>query len=188
MQRKEAKNITRGIDDAHNTVARPGDDIVYTLITENDGDATQDSYVVREPLADVLEYAELVDADGGTLDEDSQIITWPAQDIAPGQVLSKTITIKVKSPIPNTPVAASDNTSFDLKMENAYGNNVTIKLPRSTPKDIELVTKELPNTGPGANLAISTTFIMAVSYFYFRNRLVSKELSLIKQDYTGGMA
>jgi hypothetical protein len=71
-------------------------------------------------------------------------------------------------------------------MENAYGNNVTIKLPQSTAKQVELVTKELPNTGPGLNAAISTIFFGAVTYFYSRNRLISKELGMIKAEFSGG--
>jgi hypothetical protein len=71
-------------------------------------------------------------------------------------------------------------------MENAYGNNVTIKLPKPPVKQVEEVVTTLPNTGTGTNIMISTLFIMVVSYFYFRNRLISKELGLIKREFSGG--
>jgi uncharacterized repeat protein (TIGR01451 family) len=184
--RKEASNTTQGIDNAHNTKANAGDIIEYRLITENDGDATEKDYKIMETLGDVLQYANIVDFGGGSLDEDSQIISWPAVDIEAGQVLTKTITVKIKSPIPATPISASDSLAYDLRLENAYGNNVTIELPASTPKQVELLTKELPNTGPGLNAALSTIFFGAVAYFYTRNRLISKELAMIKAEFSGG--
>ncbi len=185
---KTVKNVTQGIDDAHGTVANGGDTLVYTLIIENDGTATEKGFVIRDDMSDVLQYANLVDYDGGSLSESGTVISWPKVDIAAGEIIEKTITVKVKSPIPDTPVAASDPLAFDLRMENAYGNNVTVDLPESLPKLVEGAVTELPNTGPGLNALVSTLFIGMVTYFYFRNRLIAKELRMIRNEFTGSVA
>lgn len=184
---KKAENKTQGIDDAHNTTAQGGDTIVYSLITENDGGSTFEDYEIVEALGDVLQYADIVDLNGGTLDEDGYVATWPKQDIEAGEVVVKKVTVKIKSPIPNTPVSASDSLAFDLRLENAYGNNVTIKLPNTPVKTVEEVVTTLPNTGPGLNAMVSTLFMGGITYFYFRNRLINKELGMIKTEFSGGM-
>ena len=183
---KTVSNVTQGIEDAHGTTASAGDTLRFTLVTENDGTATEKDYVIRDDLADVLQYADLIDYDGGVLSDDGFVVTWPKIDIEAGEVIERTITVKVKTPIPDTPVSASDPLAFDLKMENAYGNNVTVELPESLPKLVEGAVTSLPNTGPGLNAAVSTLFIGMVTYFYFRNRLISKELRMIRNEFTGG--
>ena len=183
---KEVSNQTQDIEDAHGTTASAGDTLIFTLTTENDGTATEKDFVIRDDLTDVLEYADLIDYDGGVISDDGFSVSWPKVDIAPGEVIVKTITVKVKTPIPDTPVSASDADSFDLRMENAYGNNVTVELPESIPKQVEGAVTALPNTGPGLNAMVTTLFIGVVSYFYFRNRLISKELKMIRNEFSGG--
>lgn len=183
---KKVENVTQNIPDAHGTVANAGDTLRFTLVTENDGSATQRDFVIRDDLADVLQYATLIDYDGGVVSNDGFSVTWPKLDIAAGEVIEKTITVKVKSPIPDTPVSASDPLAYDLRMENAYGNNVTVDLPESIPKLVEGITTSLPNTGPGLNAFVSTMFIGVVTFFYFRNRLIAKELRMIRNEFTGG--
>ena len=184
---KQAENLTQNITDAHNTTAQGGDSIRYTLVTENDGTATQEEYVIKEDLGDVLQYADIVDLDGGQLSDDGFVVQWPATDIAPGTVIQKIVTVKIKSPVPNTPVSASDPLAFDLKLENSYGNNVSIKLPASVSKQVEQAATSLPETGAGVNALVSALFIGLLTYFYFRNRLISKELRMIKKEFSGGV-
>lgn len=184
--RKKASNITKNIEDAHNTKASAGDVIKYTLITENDGGADKTNYIIEEPLGDVLQYADIIDLSGAKLDEESQTISWPATTIKAGKTVEKTITVKIKSPIPKTAVAVSDQYAFDLKLENTYGNNVTINLPKPAGKRTEEVVTTLPNTGTGSNIAIATVFLGGLTFFYFRNRMISKELRIIKQEFSGG--
>jgi len=69
-------------------------------------------------------------------------------------------------------------------MTNVYGNTVNIKLPATVSKTAEVVGTSLPNTGPGASLIIGFSMVTIVGYFFARSRLLSKELSIIKADYT----
>jgi uncharacterized repeat protein (TIGR01451 family) len=169
--------------DANNAVAQPGDIIEYTLSTKNTGGAAEKDYVVSENINDVLEYADVLDPRGGTVKDG--IITWPKTTIAAGQEFLTTFQVKVKSPLPATPTSVSDPQSFDLKLDNVYGNLVTVNLQPPTPgKQIEAASSNLPQTGPVTNV-LTFAFIALVAYFYFRNRQLIKEISMLRNDYHG---
>jgi uncharacterized repeat protein (TIGR01451 family) len=180
---KTATNKTQNLPDANGSTAKPGDTIEYTLKTTNQGKATIKQYVVNENISDVLDYATMIDARGGTLN-DSNIISWPAQDIKGSQTIEKIITVRIKDPLPNTPVSASDPGHFDLAMTNVYGNTITIKLPPSIIKTTEVVAAQLPNTGPGTSLIIAFTITMIVGYLFARSRLLAKELDIVRTDFS----
>lgn len=181
---KTASNQTQNIQNANGTVALANDVIVYTLSVKNTGTQAVKGFVIEENLSDVLEYATIVDLNGGQLDQDN-MARWPRQDIAAGATIEKKITVKVKDPVPQTPVSASDPGSFDLTMTNVfYGTSVQIKLPGSTVKSAEYVTQTLPSTGPGATLAAGFTITTIVAYFFMRSRLMAKELDIVRSDFT----
>ena len=179
---KSAINLTQNID-ATTRPAQGGDLVKYHLTTKNTG-GTPASYVVVEHVADVLEYADISDTAGAILNDG--VLTWPAKNIAAGEVLSASFTIKIKNPVPSTPVGSSDKNSFDLRLDNIYGNAVVITLAPPIPKQIEAATKTLPATGaPLATLIVLT--VSAVSlFFYFRNRQLLAEVRLLRGEYQGG--
>lgn len=188
IHNKEAKNLTQEIDDADNTVAKAGDRIEYKLITRNTGTvAAVDFELPAEDIADILEYADIEELNDAKFDEEKKKLTWDKATIEPGGKIEKVFIVKVKDPVPQTPVSASDATSFDLVMANKYGSDhVKIKLERSNNKRIEEVARSLPNTGITDNI-ISSTFLIGMStYFYSRNRMISKELKLVKKEFTNG--
>jgi len=133
---KTAGNITAGVSDANNTTAAAGDIIIYTLYAQNNGKADVKDFVFQENLSDVLDYADANDLHGGTLDAQKNVV-WPAESIKAGATATHQITVKVMSPVPQTPVSSSDPNHFDLVMTNVYGNAVSIKLPGSPQKTIE---------------------------------------------------
>ena len=181
---KTASNQTQGISSADGTLAKANDVIVYTLTSKNTGTQAIKDFVVEENMSDVLEYATVVDLHGGKID-DKGVVVWPKENIAAGATLAKQITIKIKDPIPQTPVSASDPGSFDLVMTNVYyGNSVNIKLPQSIAKTAELGVQTLPQTGPGTALAIGFAVTAFVAYFFARSRLLAKELDIVKTDFT----
>ncbi len=184
---KTASNVTTNTPDANGTMAKAGDVITYTLHTKNNGKETVKKYAVLESMSDVLDYADIIDFHGGKIDADN-VVHWDLVDIKPGQTITNKITIKVKNPIPNTPVSTSNPGKFDLVMNNTYGNAVNIKLPPSIIKITERTTTTLPNTGPGENMAIAFALTAFVGYFFARSRLLNKELDLVRQDYAAGEA
>lgn len=179
---KKARNITQNIADANGMTAKAGDEIQYILSVKNTGSATAKGFVFKETMGDVLEYADLKDLDGGTID-DYQIITWKAVDIAAGATVNKTVRVKVKDPIAETPVSVSNPGSYDLVMTNVYGDTVNIKLPAAPVKVAEQTVQHLPNTGPGESLAAIVLLTIAASYFFARSRLIAQEVDVVRNDF-----
>ena len=179
---KKAENTTQNIKDANGTTAKPGDTITYSLSTKNTGKIDIKNYVVNEGIGDVLDYADVVDLHGGTKAE-YDIVSWPATTIKAGATLSNKITVKVKSSLPNTPASSSDPEHFNMIMTNVYGDTVSIKLPPSVTKQIEIATTQLPNTGPGTSLIIGFSLTFVIAYFFARSRLLAKELDIVRLDF-----
>lgn len=185
--RKTVSNITQKISDANGTTAKAGDVLTYTLTTTNKGKITLADYVVNENISDVLDYANVTDLAGGTKNQ-SNIVSWPAKDIAPNKTITVTFSVRVKDPIPSTPVSSSDGGHFDLTMTNVYGNTVSVKLPPSVIKVTEVVATTLPNTGPGASLIACFIITLFIGYLFARSRLLSRELDVVRSDFSGAGA
>ncbi|GAC1570787.1 MAG: hypothetical protein NVS3B23_03590 [Candidatus Saccharimonadales bacterium] len=183
---KLASNVTQNLSDAQTKPANPGDVISYQLITINKGTATYPHYVVTEQVKDVLEYADVIDiSNDGKLVNGSLI--WNNFDVKAGATVTRSFRVQVKNPLPTTPKSSSDPQSYDLRMDNVYGNLVSIQItPPNIPKAIEQTTTSpsLPNTGPGTTIAIGFAITTIVGYFFARSRLLSKELDIIRNEYT----
>jgi LPXTG-motif cell wall-anchored protein len=180
---KSAMNVTQSID-ATTKPARGGDVITYTLTTKNTGKSAQD-YSVVEHIEDVLEYADVTVPNGAV--QTTGVLTWPAVTIQPGATLTKTFTVKVKNPIPDTPVGTSDKFSYDLRMDNVYGNSVQVTLEPTFAKQVEGASTELPQTGSGSTSVIVMIFAILALFFYFRNRQLVTEVRILRNEYHGGV-
>ncbi len=133
VKSKSAFNISKNVD-AESIKAQAGDEIVYTLVTENIGDA-EASLIVRDDISDVLEYADVIEiSDGGVL-VGGEVI-WPEDALLPGYQFEDTFKIRVKNPIPENP---QNGYSFDMVMYNFYGNQVVVEIEKP------LVTPLFPN-------------------------------------------
>lgn len=178
---KTARNVTQNIANADGTVANPNDIIEYKLNVKNTSKATIKKFVIQENISDLLEYARVIDFHGGTANA-SGIVAWPAKDIAAGQTLTQVLTIKIKDPIPENPQSAANPGSYDHTLTNVYGDTViNIKVP--VPPTVT-VTTSLPNTGPGTSLVVGFTIASMVGYFFARSKLLSREINIVKQEYT----
>jgi hypothetical protein len=179
---KSALNLAQSRD-ATLSPAHAGDTIRYTLTTKNIGGTSED-YTVVEHIEDILEYATVSDAGGATIKDG--IMTWPATPIAPDKGITKVFTVTIKNPIPATPTGLSDKFSYDLRLDNVYGNDVRIVLDRPLAKQVEGASTVMPDTGA----ATSTLIILGVSalcvFFFFRNRQLITEIKLLQNDYQGG--
>lgn len=185
-QHKTATNVTQNKADANGTTAHAGDTIKYTLSVTNTANITVPKYEIQENISDILDYADVVDLGGGTKDS-NHLVTWPALDIKAKQVVKKFITVRVKNPIPSTPVSSSDKGHFDCIITNYYGDSVAIKIECPIAKTIETTTT-LPNTGPGTSLAIGFGITAFVGYFFARSRLLASELDIVRHDFSNGGA
>lgn len=185
---KKASNQTQGLDDANGATAKPGDTIVYALTVENLGNQAG-SVLVEEDLSDVLEYAELVSvSDGGReVSDQAGLFSWGEVELAAGQSLARSITVKIKQDIPASAALNSNPESNNLELRNVFHNKtVVINVPRPLAKTPEVLAATLPNTGPGANALMAAATLAGSVYFYLRNRQLTRELVLVKQAYSAG--
>lgn len=186
---KKVSNLTQKIDDAHNTVAKAGDTLEYTLSVTNIGNQAAENYVIdSDLLIDILEYADLVSYDGGSYDKLNQRITWPATTLQVGKTVVRKFRVKVKSPIPTTVPSLSDPTSFDFKLRNVFGNEVIVNLDKPIiSTTYQITTTQIPNTGPGSSMLMSIMAFTVIGYFFARSRLLAKEVDIIKAEQTAGV-
>ncbi len=189
---KGVSNLTQSIEDANGTTAVAGDTLKYTLITENTGDADAVNLELNgeysENIADILEYADLLDKGDATLNESTQVLSWGKVTIPAGQKIEKVFTVRVKNPLPATPISASNPLSFDFVMTNKYGREVTVKLDKPASKNVEIATTYLPNTGPGTGMIISVISTMVIAFFFYRSRLLGREIEVVRYEFsTGGL-
>jgi hypothetical protein len=185
---KSAYNVTQNID-ATKKAANAGDTINYVLTVTNKGSASG-SYTFSDDFTSILQYADITNADGGTIIPGSgpgiSLIAWPAVTVASNQTVYHTVTVKVKDPIPTTPVSSSDPMSFNLQMNNLFGNKVSVAVAPPAPKQIETAAAQLPDTGAATSTMIVLLFAALVVYFYLRNRQLMTEIKLLHNDYQGG--
>lgn len=180
---KSAKNVTKNTESTSSLNAAGGDEIVYTLSAKNTGKVTVNGFVIEENISDVLDYATLTNPQGGKLGSNS-MLRWDESSIKPGETVQRKFTVKIKNPIPTTPVSTSDPGHFDGKLTNVYGNTVTISLPLPPAKQIEITTTTtLPSTGPGESIAAGFAVTVVIAYFFARSRLFATELTIVRQEY-----
>jgi hypothetical protein len=171
---------------ADKTTAKSSDVIEYTLKTSNTGDGTQKNYAVVEDLTDIMEYATVTNTGGGAMQGNS--LVWPAIDISGRTTVTKTFQITVKDPVPATARTSSDAKSFDLCMDNVYGDLVHICVAAPPVKQVEVVSESLPQTGPGLGIGVVAGFIALLAYFYARNRQLQTEVSILRVDHNPGVS
>lgn len=185
---KTAANLTQGISNANNTTAQPGNVILYTLYAYNQGKGTVNNYVFQEQLSSVLDYANIQNLYGGSLNNSTDQVVWPAVTITPGQTATVKVAVQVKSVIPQTPTSSSNPGAFNLVMTNVYGNTININVPGSPAKTIEMTAAKLPNTGPGSSLFIGALVIVIAGYFFARSKLLAAEINIaVQENISGGL-
>ena len=187
---KTVENLTQNISDANNTLAKPGDKLKYTILVTNSGGAEYKNLKLEgdfgESINDILEYSLLIDQGDARYNENTKFLSWDAVNIPPGETIKKSFIVQVMSPLPSTPTSASDPLSYDFKMQNKYGRLVVVNLDKPVSKVVEQTVKQLPNTGPGSNIAISALAAIVIGYFFYRSRLLSKELEVANRLYNAG--
>jgi hypothetical protein len=185
VQSKTALNISQSSVDATTIAARESDQIRYTLTIENTGLLSQ-SVDLKENLADVLEYATIIDNGGGIYDSTSKTLTWPSITLDKSEKQTRVFAVRLLDKIPATAQGSSDPSSFNCVMTNTFGNQVDINITCPTEKIVETVVNELPTTGPTENMIFAGVILAIATYFYARTRQVKKEVRLIRRSLNTG--
>jgi len=114
---KEAWNIIRNVD-ATLVINKPNEIIEYRLTAENRGNDA--AYLqVKDDIGGVLRYANITNLYGSNLS--SQVISWPAVTLAPGDSVTKKFRIRIKEAIPANQL---------VHLINEYGNRVDVPARR----------------------------------------------------------
>lgn len=184
-QSKTARNLTQNTPDATTTKAQASDRIEYTIYVENIGKVPAD-IVLKEELADVLEYSTLQQNGGGAYDTASKVLSWGTVTLKPGEKVTRTFVVQVASTIPSTPRGTSEPSSFDCIMTNGFGNTVAIQVTCEAPKVLESTVEQLPSTGPTENILFGGIVASVVTFFWARSRQINKEVRLIRKDFNMG--
>lgn len=131
---KQAFNETQNVA-AQSVKAKADDFIRYTLITKNIGTA-EGQTSITDDLADVLQYANLTENGGGTLN--GSVLDFGSVTIAVGQTVEKSFKVRIKNPVP---------AEEDFVMTNVYGNeiNVPVTPPEVGGEPILQVDKQVRN-------------------------------------------
>lgn len=183
---KTAKNVTQGDVDATTTTAKAGDKIIYSLTMSNKGKAPTET-IPTEELLDVLEYAQVIDTGGGSFDESSKTLTWPTVTLKSGESQTRMFTVQILDEIPAMGTGTSDQASYDCRIDNVFGNTVSVNIDCPVQKQIvEQTVSELPHTGPRENMIFAGIALTVIVYFYARSRQVKKEIRLIRRDLNAG--
>lgn len=181
---KTGTNLTQGVD-ATTIKAQASDRIEYTVYLENTGSVAT-TRTISEDLTDVLEYAKVTQNGGGTYDETTRVLSWNDVTLQPGEKTSRSFVVQLLDAIPATARGASEPSSYDCIMTNAFGNTVDVPVACETPKLVEGAVQELPKTGPGANLLFAGIIGSIVTFFWARSRQLGKEVKLIRKDFNMG--
>jgi uncharacterized repeat protein (TIGR01451 family) len=181
---KSGHNLTQDVD-ATTMKAQAGDRIEYTIYLENIGSVAT-TRTISEELSDVLEYAKLTQNGGGAYDETAKVLAWGDVTIKPGEKTSRSFVVQMLDAIPTTARGASEPSSYDCIMTNAFGNTVNIPVDCGSPKLVEGTVSELPKTGPGANLLFAGVIGSVVTFFWARARQLGREVKLIRKDFNMG--
>jgi uncharacterized repeat protein (TIGR01451 family) len=188
---KFVKNETQKIDNANNTIANPSDILIYNLTITNKGTVAAVNLPLdgeySEDIRDILEYAKIIDLGDANFNKETSKLSWPAVTINPEQTITKTFSVEVLNPLPATPVSVSNPLSFDFSMHNKYGRAVVVNLKKPVSKTVEESVSTLPNTGPSTGFISLFVLVVTVGYFYYRNRLLSKELIIVQKEFQSGV-
>lgn len=189
IQQKNAINLTQSNMDATKTTAKAQDRITYHLKVTNKGFAPE-KYTFTENLGDVLQYSSIFESGGGTLKEDANsnggktVLQWPEVTIKPGETQERTFTIQMASKISSMSTGTSNPGSFDCRMDNTFGNTVSVKVDCPNEKKVvETVATQLPRTGAGENMLFAGLILSIVTFFYLRSRQLKKEVRIIRHTY-----
>jgi uncharacterized repeat protein (TIGR01451 family) len=182
---KAAINISQGSVNATKVTANSGDQISYTITIINSG-LSPTTTKLEDDISDVLDYSNLIDNGGGTLDPVTNILSWPDVTLNPKDIQTRTFVVRLLDSIPTIAQGASNPNSFDCMMTNTFGNTININVDCPVPKVVEQIATELPKTGATENVVFACIVLAVAAYFFARSRQLEKEIRLIRKNSNAG--
>ncbi|SRR6266702_541046 len=181
----DATNLSKNGQQAASKSANPGDRLQYNLHTKNIS-GVKTTIAIQELIGDLLEYATVIDAGGGTLDQTVKSITWGTVELDANQTDTRSFVIQLNNSFVATPQATDNSHSYDCVLTSIYGNTLNISLSCPVGKQVEGTIKQLPETGVGTNATFSLIVIIVVTYLYARSRQMNREMRIIRREFNVG--
>jgi hypothetical protein len=179
------ENLTQN-KPAEKSTVEPSDKISYTLkLSNNHPTSVTGDFSTR--VADILEYANLIDTGGGTLNDGSSTLSWPNVQLAPGESQERTFVVQVLAELPSTGVGQSNPESFDCKLTVSFGNVVNVPVDCPAIKGVEAAFFQMPNIDVNGNLIFMSVLLIIVSFFALRTRQLKKEIRIIRHNFNTGI-
>lgn len=180
-----ADNLTQGNIAANSVIAKGGDRIRYTISAHNLGNSSQLVPLVV-PLADILEYARIIDNGGASLNDETKMLTWSPVKLGTNETQQRTFVVQLIDPVPATATGQSNSTSYDCTLSGSFGTSITVSVDCPPAKTIEATASILPTIGIFGNAVFAFTIGVVVTYFYLRTRQLKKEIRIIRHDLNTG--
>jgi uncharacterized repeat protein (TIGR01451 family) len=173
------------VNSSSQTVAQPGDTVLYQTAVTNTGVGPQTGYVQSQNVSDILEYAKITDTGGAKLTGD--VLTWPKTTIRSNATLTRSFRVKVDNPIPTTPRSSSDPYSYSLQMITVFGNSTVVHLSTPPSKQLEVVDAQLPFLPADVSVLIVALIALLAVYGYLRSRQLAYEVAILRADQRGDL-
>jgi len=166
--------------------AKPLDKIAYTLKVTNISEAVATApFSIR--LADILEYASVIDTGGGTYETTSTNLSWPSAQLKKGESQERTFVVQIHSKLAATATGTSNPGSYDCLLSPSFGNQLQTPIECPPVKSAESLINELPVAGVTTNLIFAGLLFAVTLYFYTRTRQLKKEIRIIRHDLNAGI-
>jgi len=179
-----AININQGFVEASKVISKPQEQISYTITIDNPTDnAISASF--ENNLSDILEYAEIIDSGGGQLNK-SGSMAWPETVIEPKSQQSRTFVVRLFKEIPATAIGTNNFRSYDCRLTNIFGNNLSINIECPAPKIAEQIILKLPKIDTTISITIMASMLLVGVYFYARAKQIRDEVRIIRKDINSG--
>jgi hypothetical protein len=165
------------------TSVRSGDVIRFTFSANNPTPATVVGYKASASLGDALDYADIIDAHGGAIDQFGAV-QWPAQHIGAGKRLDQNVSVRIKESLPKSPPPTTSPNSFDRIMTAVYGNSSSSIYVASSGLDNAIAaTHALPHGSILYGIGSTVICILIAGFLYVRSALYCKEIDIIRHDF-----
>lgn len=146
---KRAHNDSKNID-ATAIQADQGDLITYALTVVNNGNAPATNYIIADDLSQVLNYAILVDPQGGIMN--GNVISWAAMQVPAFGSVTKSFRVQVKTNLP----------AGSYSLVNTFGNTLTVPVKGPAVLGVFVAPKTGPTGAYAFGFAALVTMVFAI--------------------------
>lgn len=184
LKKVSSQNLSQG-EPSNKVSAKPLDKILYTLRLSNPH-ATTVSGDFNVRIADILEYATLIDTGGGAFSQDNGALKWPSVELTPGETEERTFVVQMLSSLPSISDGTSNPESYNCRLSVIFGNTNYTKVSCPPVKEFESTLNLLPAIGTTGAIIFSTVLFAIALFLAARTRQLKKELRIIRHNFNTG--